>query len=395
MPHPQTAVDIIHYGRCYALSIKKIAKASLKIILPAVFVLVCLECLMIIFEPYLFKGFYEYDPDLGFRVRAHAPSFDGTLTNQFGFNDRDYPLQKTPGVFRILVVGDSFSWAGGREGNYTAQLERMFEQRDGSHKIDVINGGYSMTHTGEQLAMLRKFGLQYNPDLVVLGFFVGNDFVDADPDRKRIIVNGLYVDISRSHEHKLLGYPIIPQSRLLLFIQQKYKVWAESRKAKTEPVTKQPGSFAEETYLGIERSRLEFFNTSPSRPKHLQANVDYILQSISEMDALLKSRNIKLVVAILPDEFQVNEPLLKAVFEKYKLKPEDYDLKYAQNLLRGFLESRSIPYVDFLERFQAEGKKRDLYKLRDSHWNEAGNQLAAEILFEDLGKRVESSNPLK
>jgi hypothetical protein len=83
------------------------------------------------------------------------------------------------------------------------------------------------------------------------------------------------------------------------------------------------------------------------------------------------------------------------VFEKYQLKPEDYDLKFAQNLLRGFLESRGIPYVDFLERFQGEEKKRDLYALRDSHWNAAGNQLAAEILFEDLGKRVESSNPSK
>ena len=356
------------------------------------FVLVCLECLMIVFEPYLFKGFYEYDPDLGFRVRAHAPNFDGTVTNRFGFNDRDYPLQKTPGVFRMLVVSDSFNWAGGLEGNYTAILERMFEQRDGAHKVDVINAGYSMTHTGEQLAMLKKFGLQYNPDLVVLGFFVGNDFVDADPDRKRIIVNGLYVDISRSHEYKLLGYPIIPQSRLKLFIEQKYKVWAESRKAKTAPVTQQPGTFSEDTYLGIERSRLEFFNISPSRPPHLQANVDYILQSMSEMDAVLKSRNIKLVVAIYPDEFQVNEPLLKAEFEKYKLKPEDYDLKFAQNLLEGFLESKGIPYVDLLERFQAEGKKRDLYALRDSHWNAAGNQLAADILFEELSKRFDAIN---
>src|SRR5882672_1386387 len=215
------------------MSIRKIAKLSIKIALPVIFILISLEFLMIVFEPYLFKGFFEYDPELGFRVRAHAP-IGGTVTNQFGFNDRDYPLQKTPGVFRILVVGDSFSWAGGREGNYTALLERMFEQRDGTHRIDVINGGYSATHTGEQLAMLRKFGLQYNPDLVVLGFFVGNDFVDADPDRKRIIVNGIFMDISRSHEHKFLGYPIILKSRLLLFVEQKYKVWTESRKAQNE-----------------------------------------------------------------------------------------------------------------------------------------------------------------
>jgi hypothetical protein len=110
------------------------------------------------------------------------------------------------------------------------------------------------------------------------------------------------------------------------------------------------------------------------------------------MDALLKSRNIKLVVALYPDEFQVNEVLLKAVFEKYKLKPEDYDLKFAQNLLKQFLESRGIPVIDFLERFQAEGKKKDVYLLRDTHWNSAGNQLAADILFADLTKGLLNDN---
>lgn len=373
-------------------------KLSIKIVLAFIIVpWICIEIMMVVFEPYLFKGFYEYDPDLGFRVRARFPSADGTLLNQFGFNDRDYPLQRTHGTNRILVVGDSFGWAGGREGNYTALLERMFEHRDGSHKIDVVNAGYPGTHTGEQLEMLKKYGLQYNPDLVVLGFFVGNDFVDADPNRKRIVVNGIYMDISRKREHRLLGYPVIPKSRLLLLIKQKYKVYSELRKAgkETSGPRGQARTFSEETYLGIERLRLEFFNSTPSRAKRLQGNVDYILHGISEMDALLKSRNIKFVVAIYPDEFQVNEPLLKAVFAKYKLKPEDYDLRFAQNQLKQFLESKGIPFIDFLDRFQAEGRKKDLYMLRNSHWNAAGNQLAAEILFEELGKRVESGNPPK
>lgn len=372
--------------------LRKTTKLAIKIGLIIVVSLVCVEILMIVFDPYLFKGTFEYDPDLGFRMRPYLPGPAGPVTNQFGFNDRDYPLQKTPGIFRVLVVGDSFGWAGGREGNYTALLETMFERRDGSHKIDIINTGYPSTHTGEELAMLKKYGLQYNPDLVVLGFFVGNDFIDADPDRKRIVVNGSYVDIRKSSEHRFLGYPIIAQSRLLLFLEQKYRVYAESRRAEREARGKPEllGSLSEETYLNIERSRLEFFNSSPARPKYLQANVDYIFQSISEMDALLKSRNIKLVVAIFPDEFQVNETLLKAVFQKYELKPENYDLNLAQNLLKSFLQSRGIPFIDFLDRYRAEGRKRDLYLLRDTHWNGAGNQLAADILFEDLGKRVEN-----
>src|SRR5260370_37702857 len=317
------------------MSIKKIAKLLVKITCSVIFILVSVELVMIVFEVYLFKGFLQYDPDLGFRVRSRFPSFDGTLTNEFGFNDRDYPLQKTPGTFRIEVVGDSFGWAGGRDGNYTALLENMFERRDGAHLVDVVNTGYPMTHTGEELAMLKKYGLQYNPDLVVLGFFMGNDFVDADPDRKRIVVNGIYMDISRRTELKLLGYPIIPQSRLLLFMEQKYRVYREAKKAARDNQTQptQPGTFAEDTYLDIERGKLEFFNLSYLRDGRFQPRIDYILQSIAEMNELLKSRNIKFVVAIYPDEFQVNEKLLQTVLDKFKLPRENYDLHRGQSLL--------------------------------------------------------------
>jgi hypothetical protein len=37
----------------------------------------------------------------------------------------------------------------------------------------VINAGYPMTHTGEQLEVLRKYALQYDPDVVVLSFLRG------------------------------------------------------------------------------------------------------------------------------------------------------------------------------------------------------------------------------
>src|SRR5437870_1406674 len=216
------------------VGLKKTTKLAIKIGSMVIVSVLCLEVLMIVLDPNLFKGLFEYDPDMGFRVRAHFPTDEGALTNQFGFNDRDYPLQKSPGTFRIVVVGDSFSWAGGLEGNYTALLKRMFERRDGSHKVDVINTGYPGTHTGEQLVMLKKYGLQYNPDLVILGFFAGNDFFDADSNRKRIVVNSCFVDIDKHHEHRVFGYPIIFHSRLLVFLKQKYELSREAKQAKKE-----------------------------------------------------------------------------------------------------------------------------------------------------------------
>lgn len=84
---------------------------------------------------------------------------------------------------------------------------------------------------------------------------------------------------------------------------------------------------------------------------------------------------------------------MRTIFEKFKLRPEDYDLNLAQNILQSFLRSQSIPYIDLSDSFRAEGQSRELYILRNTHWNGAGNQLAADILFEELPRRVESLNP--
>ena len=379
---------------------KKLSQFSLRIFLWLILPLICVEILMIVLEPYLFKGLYEYDPDLGFRVRAYYPIDQGTITNKFGFNDNDYPLQKTPGIYRILVVGDSFGWAGGREGNYTAILERQLENHYGYHRIDVINAGYLMTQTAEQLVMLKKYGLQYHPDLVILGFFVGNDFIDGNPNRKRIVVNDLYIDIDKRREHIILGYPIVFQSRLLLYVKQKYKIFTELRKAER---VKPSGSLSQEergplsdgTFLDLERARLEFFNINSARKGRFQKNINYILQSIAEMDGLLKSRNIKFIVAIYPDVFQINKNLLKVIFERFRLRMEDYDLDLAQNILKSFLQSKDISYIDLTDRFRSEGQENDLYVLRDSHWNRLGNQLAANILFESLVKRLDNVSSLQ
>ena len=378
---------------------KKISKFSLHIFLWLILPLICVEILMIVLEPYLFKGLYEYDPDLGFQVRAYYPVGQGTITNRFGFNDHDYPLQKTPGIYRILVVGDSFGWVGGREGNYTAMLERQLDNHYGYHRIDIINTGYPMTQTAEQLVMLKKYGLQYHPDLVILGFFVGNDFIDGNPNRKRIVVNDLYIDIDKRREHIILGYPIVFQSRLLLYVKQKYKIFTELRKgAATEPRQRlsqeQRGPFAEGTFLDLERAELEFFNINSSRKGRFQKNINYILQSIGEMDALLKSRNIKFMVAIYPDVFQIDKTLLRVIVERFRLHMEDYDLDLAQNILKSFLQSNGISYIDFTDRFRSESQEKDLYLSSDPHWNHSGNQLAADILFETLVKRLDNVSPL-
>lgn len=376
---------------------KRLIKYSRRFLFWFVLPLAFVEILMIVLDPYVFRGRFQYDRDLGFRARSYYPMPDGNLTNQFGFNDRDYSLQKTSGVYRILIVGDSFGWAGDREGNYSAILERRLDDHYGSHRIEVINTGYPGTHTGEQLAMLKKYGLQYNPDLVILGFFAGNDFFEADANRKRIVVNDCFLDIDKRRERRLLGYPVITQLRTLFFLKQKYQIYTEAKRARSEAeawaaATGQPApirNLSEETFLNVNRAKLEFFNERTSL-KRFQNNIDYIFQSISEMSDLLQSRGIKFMVAIYPEEMQVSPHLFNTLVERFKLNRTDYNLALAQELLRAFLEKKRIPHLDLLDGFRAEAQQQELYLFRNTHWNRAGNQLAADILFEYLVKRLDA-----
>lgn len=95
------------------------------------------------------------------------------------------------------------------------------------------------------------------------------------------------------------------------------------------------------------------------------------------------------MVAIYPDEFQVNQELFDLILQKYQLREEEFDRFLAQSLLKTFLTRKGIPFVDFLGQFRVEGQKHDLYLPRNTHWNESGNQLAADILFNDLVTRID------
>lgn len=363
-------------------TIKQILSMGLIILITFLF----LEIFMIVLDPYFSVGFFQYDPDMGFKVRPYANG-----TNRFGFNDLDFPLKKPPHTFRIVIIGDSFNWIGGKDWNYTVFLKKAFRKYYGDERVEVINVGYPGTHTGEQLIMLKKFALQYNPDLVFLGFFAGNDFYDADPHRKRIVVNDLYLDIDPRHELIFFGYPIVFKSRLINFVQQKIKVYRELSKARAEG-NGQEAILASESFFYCEKQHLSFCNLRLHEQGRWRGNVDYIFRSVDEMQAILKAKNIKFMVGIYPDVFQVNQELLNDLFSRYHLQKEDYDIELMQKLLKEHLDTRGIYCVDLLKKFRQVGEKTTLYKIRDIHWNENGNRLAADIIFPELLKYVDLPN---
>lgn len=388
---------------------KRFVAALAKLCLATLVTFLLVEAALLAFNDVFFRrSFYVFDPDLGFRVRSHV-GYGNHTTNEFGFNDRDYEHERRPGTFRVLVIGDSFNWTFGPDGNYAGVLERLLGARFPACGVEVVNAGYPQMHTGQQLALLRKFGMQYHPDLVVLGFFVGNDFYDADPDRLRIVVGGVTTDVrpGRDFYRVVFGQPLVPKSRLLLFVRERWNELSRVGEAERKQFAAPPDV---ERVLGVDAPPRERARARPttsgayfqwlarrmdfarrSQAARFARNEAYVRDSLREMRDLLAAEGIPFVLAAYPDAVQVVPEIRDALLARTGRAADDYEWTRAQRLLAAYAADLGVPFVDLLPGFVAARERGwNLYLVNDSHWSAAGNVLAAELLLPAVAPFVEA-----
>jgi hypothetical protein len=109
--------------------------------------------------------------------------------NADGLNDRyDYPVQKADGVFRIVTLGDSFTYGMlvNTKDNYPEQLEDLLNSHicpPAVRQYDVINLGVPAYDIGMSVERFRLHGQKYQPDAVIWFFNSFNFDVLADYER--------------------------------------------------------------------------------------------------------------------------------------------------------------------------------------------------------------------
>lgn len=112
----------------------------------------------------------------------HRPNTAGVFMgvpvaiNSAGLRDREYPQAKRPGVARILMLGDSvtFGWGVPDEGTTSRALERRLNPPGGPARFEVINTGVGNTNTAMQAAYFMHRGVHFQPDVVVLNYFIND-----------------------------------------------------------------------------------------------------------------------------------------------------------------------------------------------------------------------------
>lgn len=134
----------------------------------------------------------------GASLRHKSNEFDYTFrTNRLGFRGPDVPFSKPAGTFRIVVLGDSFVAGYGVDDQHllTTLLQRNLDgarQRESGKnggaaalRAEVVNVGRVGTSTIRELDLYEAVGRYFQPDLVILAYYLGNDLAEITQERTR------------------------------------------------------------------------------------------------------------------------------------------------------------------------------------------------------------------
>ncbi len=99
--------------------------------------------------------------------------------NGLGFRGREFPAEKPAGAYRILCLGDSYTFGDylSDDETFPAALEKRLRQEFPGRAIEVINGGVNGYTITDEADLAREKGFSLGPDALIVGFVL-NDLAD-------------------------------------------------------------------------------------------------------------------------------------------------------------------------------------------------------------------------
>jgi lysophospholipase L1-like esterase len=302
------------------------------------------------------------NPLLEYELRPGAPDGDGRI-NSAGFRDREFAREKPPGVFRIVVIGDSVTFGHpdfSRE-SYTKHLERLLNAASGGLAFEVLNLGvigYDVTRSAERLRLL---GLPHQPDLILYGYVLN--------DPQETSVEGLaLLERREAAEQRFLervergSLRWLSGSRLFLLAQQRLRSRGRAEPPPAVPLPVDPAWQA----VASGDSRGEYFRALHRDP----VSGERLLAGLERIAGLGRGAGVPLVLAIFP------------------LFLEREGGAYALSDVHAFVareaRQRGMDVLDLEPAFAAAEANGLDCSADFVHPNELGNAIAAEALLEGL-----------
>ena len=350
------------------------------------------------------SGLFDSRYNTPFGLVPHRPT-EGSIgrTNASGFRDRDRAVERTSPAPRIVALGDSFTWGAGV--TYDDTFVTLIEQQLQTEwpGTEVINLGGSGFQPDEYLSVLKWQGLQYRPDLVLLNFYIGNDFLPSEGAdmvvaglRWKVHINGNWVHDHFSWDHWYLFHDLnyaykVGQARLRHATGNDQGIW-DIKPGRPQSAAKSPTFTGwSPEYLRIVQSRGDQYLKETTPAFEYRWNKTRI--TLEETNQLLRSRKVPWALVLLPAEEQVDSELRKLYQGSIQTPQDRVDFGKPQQVLHDWAKANGVPIIDLTETFRSEVPRARLFLANDFHWNEAGHAVATTGMLPPLKLLLRQSGP--
>lgn len=244
--------------------------------------------------------------------------------NSKGLRDYEYSYAKPKDCYRILVLGDSitFGWGVPFAMTYPKLLEKELNKISDGIKYEIINAGVGNYQLKDEVSFLKDEGLRYNPDMIILGYFI--DDAKVNP--------------------KVRYYNFKKRSYLYAFLASRWNALKFNLNPKLNFINYYSGLYADNT-----------------------ETLNNLKENIVELKSIVKTNNIPLLVIIIPELHTINNYFFKAIH------------KYVAS---NFGEIDGIKVIDLLPYFN-KNVKPDTYWVssEDKHHNSKAQKIIMEAIY--------------
>ncbi len=361
--------------------------------------------------------FFRYEPFIGtegipnkngiYATRSYKTTIE--LNNE-GLRDYDHDKLNTHEKFRIIALGDSFTFGNGVNNDqiYAKVLEEC------NSNIETINMGGPGKNPQTSFKMYMSRGLKYEHDIVMLSLFMGRDLptyhadennsppqwgfdsegnftligkmlsqAEVDKIRKSKAAKALSSSSKSGSWRERISYWFVRHIQLLTFISNYRDYFSNVIK----------GSFLYTKIFNINEGENKGSSVVPNYcMKKDSPDMDYgwrlLSKTFETMKGYASKEGAELYVVFIPFEFQSSKTLYERSIRKYGNDPSEFDLEKPNRKLAQVCESLEIPHLDLLPAVKdAVSKGYQLYFIRDGHLNVDGHNFTAKEIYKDLMKR--------
>jgi hypothetical protein len=341
--------------------------------------------------------------------RRGAPDILNFWTNAQGFHDEEFTVPKPPGRFRIMALGDSFTF--GLVPYPDAVMTRVEAGLQASCPrlaLDLLNLGIGGTGLADYETLVALGVPALDPDVVLVNIYIGNDGPDLFAWPHTIEERRFW------HRHSYLASYLRNVGRLARGLERDVRRWSGSsipagssraRGGTTVDPTGSPSpddrrltgpTFTMDLFVEIMWDELRRF-AYPADRGDLDAIWRPTLTILEALRHHVTARGRRLVMTFYPSVLQVypeaRAELLQELPQRPQLAPSlpaEIDPLLPNRVLLEYCRAVGLSCYDVTSDLVAASRESPapLYKDRDTHWTIRGNRVAAKAQARWLSRLV-------